>query len=299
MQDSQDFRIITFDIIKDLLPNAVSAGGDLAFVDRLNFKLNKTIMLSDDLAVTCFIRKGEQTFVVNGKKYNVKKGEILALQAADWIEISNINEGCEGCVFFASIHRMIELLKEVNLYRLFYFLRYHPVLTLDHKYLNRIEMYLCLLSEKMPESEHNTLAARACDHIMHGLVAEIFSAITFMHDEMNISSFGRSEAIYRNFLTELATLKIHPREVKWYADRLCISPKYLSEVCRRQGGRSASEWIKEYAILDIRTMMQNTQLSIKEIAHTLGYPNLPFFGKCVHRWFGMSPTQLRIKFRGS
>lgn len=299
MQNVRDFKIITFDIIKNLLPNAVSTGGDLAFVDRLDFNLNKTVVLSDDLAVTCFVRKGEQTFLVNGKQCHVGKGEILALQAADWIEAQDINEGCEGCVFFASVHRMIELLKEVDLYRLFYFLRRHPVLTLEDRYWHRIEMYLQLLSEKMPESELDILASRACDHIMHGLVAEIYSAVTFMHDETNVTAHGRSEAIYRGFLTELATLKIHPREVKWYADRLCISPKYLSEVCRRQGGRSASEWIKEYAILDIRTMMQNTQLSIKEIAHTLGYPNLPFFGKCVHRWFGMSPTQLRIKFRGS
>ena len=91
----------------------------------------------------------------------------------------------------------------------------------------------------------------------------------------------------------------HRREVEWYADKLCISPKYLSDVCRKCSGRPASEWIKDYVMFDIRSQLKNSTKSIKEISNRLGFSSLTFFGKCIRRWFGQSPTELREHLRNS
>ncbi|MDE6555622.1 MAG: helix-turn-helix domain-containing protein [Duncaniella sp.] len=85
--------------------------------------------------------------------------------------------------------------------------------------------------------------------------------------------------------------------MKWYADRLCISSKYLSKVCNICSGRSASDWIREYVMYDIRSHLKNSSLSIKEVANRLGFSSLTFFGKSVRRWFGVSPTELRALLR--
>lgn len=91
----------------------------------------------------------------------------------------------------------------------------------------------------------------------------------------------------------LATTTVHYHHVEWYACRLNVSAKHLSQVCRKCSGRPASAWIKDYSMLDIKRHLADDKLSIKEVAYLLEYPNLSFFGKCVRRWFGMSPSDLR------
>lgn len=78
-----------------------------------------------------------------------------------------------------------------------------------------------------------------------------------------------------------------------YADRLCITPKYLSAVCKATTGKTASDIINRYVVEDIRRLLKQPGKSIKEIANELDFPNLSFFGKYVKKHLGTSPTQYR------
>ena len=78
-----------------------------------------------------------------------------------------------------------------------------------------------------------------------------------------------------------------------YAAELCISPKYLSVICKRCSGKTANEWITEHVIEDIRYYLKQTDLSIKQICDRLGFPNSSFFGRYVKDHFGMPPSQFR------
>ena len=57
--------------------------------------------------------------------------------------------------------------------------------------------------------------------------------------------------------------------------------------------KTALEWIREYTEADVRYYLLNTDLSVKEIAEELGFPNLSFFGKFCRRAFGYSPNDFR------
>jgi len=64
-------------------------------------------------------------------------------------------------------------------------------------------------------------------------------------------------------------------------------------VCKRESGKTALEWIQEYVSEDIRYYLTGSELSVKEIANRLGFPNISFFGKYVRERFGVSPKKLR------
>ncbi len=64
-------------------------------------------------------------------------------------------------------------------------------------------------------------------------------------------------------------------------------------VCQKYSGKTASDWINEYVVQDINYYLKNTTKSIKEIADTLGFDNLSFFGKYVKQHFGSSPRGVR------
>lgn len=85
----------------------------------------------------------------------------------------------------------------------------------------------------------------------------------------------------------------HP--VGYYADKLCITPKYLSSICKKQTGKTASDIIDEMTVNYIKQMLVSSEKSIKEIASETGFDNLSFFGKFVKRELGMSPRDYRLK----
>lgn len=83
------------------------------------------------------------------------------------------------------------------------------------------------------------------------------------------------------------------RQIGFYADKLCITPKYLSKLVKENTGRSAGEWIENHVILDARAMLQSSDMTIQQIATSLNFPNQSFFGKYFKRATGLSPKQYR------
>ena len=79
----------------------------------------------------------------------------------------------------------------------------------------------------------------------------------------------------------------------YYADKLFVTPKYLSSVSKETCGKTASEVITQYVKRDIEYLLKCPNKSIKEIANELNFANLSFFGKYVKRNFGVSPKEFR------
>ena len=98
---------------------------------------------------------------------------------------------------------------------------------------------------------------------------------------------------FQRFLDLLHSTDVKHRTVEAYANDLCISPKYLTAICKKHSGRTANEWITEHVLEDIRYYLKQTDLSMKQICNQLGFPNPSFFGKYVKDHFGMTPMEFR------
>ena len=83
------------------------------------------------------------------------------------------------------------------------------------------------------------------------------------------------------------------REVAWYADKLCVTPKYLSEVCRLVSGYSASYWIARYTALDISRQLRDRSQSIEDVADSFNFNSLSHFSRYVQNNLGATPSSFR------
>ena len=102
-----------------------------------------------------------------------------------------------------------------------------------------------------------------------------------------------SKVHFQHFLDLLHSNEVKRHTVEAYASKLCISPKYLTAVCKKNSGKTANEWITEQVLEDIRYYLRQTDLSIKQICDKLAFPNPSFFGKYVKDHFGMTPLEFR------
>ena len=83
------------------------------------------------------------------------------------------------------------------------------------------------------------------------------------------------------------------RQLDFYADKLCITAKYLSTTVKNNSGISASEWIKRYVILEAQRLLKNSSMTIQQISNELNFPSQTFFSKYFKHQIGLSPKEYR------
>ena len=109
------------------------------------------------------------------------------------------------------------------------------------------------------------------------------------------ASTKREKMVFNQFLSLLSHETQKRRQVAYYAERLFISPKYLSKVCRNVSGKSPLRWITDSVMEDSYALLRNTGLTVKEISNRMGFPNSSFFCQYFREQAGITPIEYRNK----
>ena len=109
----------------------------------------------------------------------------------------------------------------------------------------------------------------------------------------NDGQSSRSKLIFDHFIKLVSEYHTQYRNVGFYADKLCLTPKYLSKLIKSATGRSAPDWIDQYVILEAKNLLKYSGVTIKEIVYRLNFPNQSVFYKFFKARTGMTPTEYR------
>lgn len=104
---------------------------------------------------------------------------------------------------------------------------------------------------------------------------------------------NRSREIFNRFISLVNKNSSCERTLSYYADQLCLSPRYLSSLVNEQSGHPAKYWIDKATITRAKVMLRHTTKSVSQIAYELNFPNDSFFCKYFRRLAGCSPTDYR------
>lgn len=108
-----------------------------------------------------------------------------------------------------------------------------------------------------------------------------------------MASKSRNEEYFKRFMTELSRHYTRERSVGFYAERLHLTPKYLTTIIRLTSGRPAVAWIDDYVVLEAKNLLRYSTMSIQEIAYSLNFPNQSFFGRYFKNHTGLTPSAYR------
>ncbi|NIG57426.1 helix-turn-helix domain-containing protein [Chitinophaga sp. Cy-1792] len=112
------------------------------------------------------------------------------------------------------------------------------------------------------------------------------------HPEISAST---EHHIINKFLHLLEEHYFQHSTVQFYADKLLISPSYLNQVCSRESGRTAGEYIRERILLEAKRLLTLTTMDIREIAYTLGFKDSSYFSRFFRKYTGNTPLEFRRK----
>lgn len=169
----------------------------------------------------------------------------------------------------------------------------NPVIKLEQDEVDLMMKYYDLLVFKMDHQEMNYGRETVRD-IIRCFAYDLLSNINLhLNQDSGDEMLRQGDRIFRRFMLLLADNTNVNRSVKSYADELCVSPKYLTSVCRKHSDFTTSELIATAVISRIKQLLLYSDMSIKEVAGEMGFDNLSFFGKYVKKHLGLSPNHYR------
>ncbi len=184
---------------------------------------------------------------------------------------------------------------EPNWYAKQEYIKYHPIFHLNEPSIDFFETYFHLIELQLkdrPSEYRNQIMRTVAKAATMEMLNYIDKLAVITPSELSRMSVNQSDYTFREFMHLLQKYP-HQREVQWYAKELSITPKYLSEISKERSGKSASEWIAEVTVAEIRHMLRDTTLPIREIAQQMEFPNASFFCQYTKKHTGMTPNRFR------
>lgn len=255
---------------------------------------NSSMQVNMVTIVACV--SGKLQVELNAITYTIRQNEILVCLPNSIIDNCMLSPDFDGAVLCLSQRGILEQISENEIWDKAFHFAESPIVRVSEESLNMFKLYGSMLMEKV-KMKHSPFYKEIIVSIVKASLYELLANV-----EKEAVSYGNGltkqrEVLFKRFIELLSTTRIKPRNISWYAEQLCVTPKYLSTVCKQVSGKTAFDWINEYVLVDIRYWLKNTNKAVKEIADILEFPNISFFGKYCRTHFGMSPTKFRKQLR--
>ena len=128
---------------------------------------------------------------------------------------------------------------------------------------------------------------RSVEHLLLSLHYRIVDSIAISHHAK-----GRREELFRLFVEQLNTRR-GKHDLPFYAERMNISPQYLSRLVFEASGAAASDWINRAVTLQAKLLLRSSGLTVEQIAEELNFSTTPYFCRFFKREVGITPTEYR------
>lgn len=275
---------------------------DILIIDNIKVLANPDpVRLQMNMIASC--QEGSLKMDINGKVIEVSKNDIFVCPPNSVIDVLEVSPDF-ACVALCVTNRGMQniLRSHVNVWnRAMYVSKVSIIkMTMEEmlfyaKFTDLIR--LCLDFKKMQHSTWGPYRREIVETLLKTALLALCHAFVEDAPESAKASSTTNE-LFDRFLELLQQNEVKHRPVEYFAQQLCITPKYLSIVCKRHSQKTAIEWITEYTLSDITYYLRSTNRSIKEISAILGFSNTSFFGKYVREHFRMSPLKYRAILRG-
>ncbi len=170
-----------------------------------------------------------------------------------------------------------------------------PVLSLSDEESQLLQKYMELLHYNTIKNTDELYIKNISRNIIASVIYQIFQfGEKYMPQErVEERPLSRRANYVQEFMRLMHENYRQERSVGFYAEKLFISPKYLSLIIKEMTGRSAAEWIDECVILEAKNLLRYSGKNIQQVAYELNFTNQSSFGKYFKHLTGMSPSQFQ------
>ncbi len=243
-----------------------------------------------DMIIAIILKSGTLNLTIDMVDYEAVAPCLIIILPKQTFKIKYLPEDLDGSTIMMSSSFSESLFNEYAAFnQLRKTIEISPITNLSGGIQVAFATYLELL-ENLIKSPIKAYKLEAAKH----LTLSMFYGVVFsLHDMNEVKPIDRQAILFKQFERELRMNYRKEREVSFYADKLCITPKYLSAIVLAQTGKSALKCINEYVTNECQALLLSTNLTLQQISDKLNFPSQSVFSKFFKRMTGVSPRDYR------
>ena len=249
------------------------------------------VYIKESIGAVC--RSGSAVIQVYENRCRIEPGMVVTLLPWQLVSIGEISADFRLTFFRVPLEMFTDSLS--CLWRLrpsfFFYMGRHIVSEPTQGNVERFLYYCEFLDYRVRHTPENCRQ----ESIMQLLRVYYWDIYTvYLNDpEKKKNRYSHKEELACKFVGLVVDGNFSGRDVGYYAEKLGVSPKYLTNLVKSLSGHSAREWIVHYTILEIKSLLRKSSMDLKTIALRVRFPDRPTLCRFFRRYAGMTPTQYR------
>lgn len=246
-----------------------------------------------------YCQRGSVEVSLEGCHYHIKPGDVYIYMASTLVHLLHKSEDAEGIMVEVDFYYILPIVNKVINVESQLFMRKNPCVSLSDEQCAHFEHLLNNLWDRI-NAEDCQKENVQYQHLKLELIKSMGQTICyeilnmyFTNQPLQPLQQGKKDVVFQNFMLSLFRFYRKERDVSFYARMQHITPRYFSAIIKEKTGDSALQWIVRMVITEAKQLLEESDLSIKEIADQLNFPTQSFFGKYFKQYVGVSPKEYR------
>ena len=246
-----------------------------------------------------YCQRGSVEVSLEGCHYHIKPGDVYIYMASTLVHLLHKSEDAEGIMVEVDFYYILPIVNKVINVESQLFMRKNPCVSLSGEQCAHFEYLLNNLWDRI-NAEDCQKENVQYQHLKLELIKSMGQTICyeilnmyFTNQPLQPLQQGKKDVVFQNFMLSLFRFYRKERDVSFYARMQHITPRYVSAIIKEKTGDSALQWIVRMVITEAKQLLEESDLSIKEIADQLNFPTQSFFGKYFKQYVGVSPKEYR------
>lgn len=245
-----------------------------------------------DGAGLCVCLEGEGTVLISGQSYRIKKGDMCVVLPGAILHIIEKSADLRGYIF--GFHS--DLLYQANIPSatpLFLYVKENPCVSLTEKEQDEL-IKICSVIQKHDFRDNHPYQKEISQHLVSVIIYEVLG----VYKESKVlkqQPFSQKRVYYFRFIELLTKYSGKHLSIDFYADELCITPRYLSAICKEIMGHTATDCINMHILMNARLLLVTTNMTIAQISEELKFSNTSFFTQFFKKHEGITPKVYRAR----
>lgn len=278
-------------LLDENIPEGISYENDILLLGNLgDMRLfSHPVRIKATILFLCL--QGEIKCSINLKNFTIKPNHLLINFVGDIIHVQSTKK-VRGYAIILSEDYLQKLQLDFRLRTQSYIsMRGNGPISIPYDEITYLKPYFELFKKNIEEGIPDVLKglSEALSHTVISLISK-WSPDSVHESEKDVP---RTQQLFEKFMKLLQIYHSKERSVQFYADKMCLTPKYFAGAIKSYSGRAVLDWINEYVVLEAKMMLRYTGKSIQEISYNLNFPTQSAFGKYFKQQTGVGPKQYR------
>ena len=249
-----------------------------------NIKLQNTMTMF-------FCLEGKVKLEVGTEIHSMQSGSVQFSKSGLFGKVKSMSRDLKYFLIIMNEKFYYPIFSSINMSTLQKELSTHPICQLSQQRVEECLSLYKMLKQRLNHHADDELQELIVKGYLQALTFNVYSAYLNASKQEETSKQSRQQDLFNRFMVLLQENYMQERGIKFYADKLFITPRYLSRIINEVSGHFASEHIDLFVIAEAKQLIRSKQYTILQVSEMLNFTSPSFFGRYFKKFTGYTPKQ--------